>query len=205
MVEVLGYVASAVIVLSLTMTSILRLRLIGLFGAALFAVYGYLVDAFPVVLTNLVILGLHVFFLWRAWMDEEFFTLLEVRPESHYLEQFLEFHGEDIRRFQPAFVHDPAAASFALFILRDMVPAGVLRGRPQPGGVLDVELDYVTPRYRDMKAARFLFDYNRGAFFSRGITALSAVAETDAHRRYLERIGFHGTGAADRFELRLPA
>lgn len=202
MVELLGYVASGVIVLSLTMTSILRLRLVGLVGATLFATYGVLVDAFPVVLTNVVILGLHLFFLWKAWTDDEYFTLLEVRPDSYYLDQFLTFHGDDIRTYQPQFAHDADGGGLALFILRDMVPAGLLLGRSQDPGVLDVELDYVTPRYRDLKAARFLFDHNRAAFLGRGIDTLRAEAETDAHRRYLERIGFSAV-TGDRFELSL--
>ncbi len=136
------------------------------------------------------IIGLHLYFLWRAWSDEEYFTLLEVRSDSYYLDQFLKFHNDDIRTFQPTFRHDPGEATFALFILRDMVPAGLLLGAPEANGVLDVELDYVTPRYRDMKVARFLFEYNHDAFIERGIRSLRAVAETDQHHRYLERIGF---------------
>lgn len=202
MIELLGYVASSVIVVSLMMTSILRLRVIGLVGAALFALYGYLVGAFPVVATNLVILGLHAFFLWREWTDDEYFTLLEVRPDSLYLGQFLTFHRDDIRAFQPGFAHDPGDARLALFILRDMVPAGLLLGRTSRDGVLDVELDYVTPKYRDLKTARFLFLHNRREFAERGIATLRAKAETEAHRSYLRRVGFAPV-AGDRFELRL--
>lgn len=204
MTELLGYAASAVIVLSLTRTSLLRLRLIGLMGAALFAVYGFLVAALPVVLTNFVIIGLHLFFLWRAWTDEEYFTLLEVRSDSFYLQQFLEFYRSDIATFQPRFAHDPDTSSFAMFILRDMVPAGLILGTPRRGGELKLELDYVTPRYRDMKAARFVFDINRDTFTSRGIRTLRATPETPEHRRYLERIGFSDEGAGG-YELEIGA
>lgn len=204
MTELLGYIASGVIVISLMMTSLLRLRIIGLVGASLFAIYGYLVDAFPVVVTNLVILGLHVFFLWREWNDDEYFTLLEVRPDSHYLEQFLSFYRDDIRSLQPSFAHDPQPVGLALFILRDMVPAGLLLGRAGPEGVLDVDLDYVAPKYRDLKTARFLFRHNRQEFAERGIGTLRARAETDVHRSYLRRVGFAPV-AGDRFELQLEA
>ncbi|HSF84474.1 MAG TPA: hypothetical protein VLG28_02285 [Acidimicrobiia bacterium] len=202
MTELLGYVASAVIVLSLTRTSLLRLRLIGLVGAVLFAAYGFLVSALPVVLTNFVIIGLHAFFLWRAWTDEEYFTLLEVRPDSFYLQQFLDFYRSDIATFQPRFDHDPHRSTFSMFILRDMVPAGLILGSPRRGGELELELDYVTPRYRDMKAARFVFETNRDAFTSRGIGTLRATPETPEHRKYLERIGFSNDGG-DAYELRL--
>ena len=190
MIEVLGYVASAVVILSLTMTSIVRLRIVGLVGSLLFAAYGVLVGALPVVATNAVIFGLHVFFLWRAFNVEEFFTLLEVRPESRYLGQFLEYYRSDISRFQPHFAFTPTEDHVTLFVLRDMVPAGLFIGLPTGGGSLDVQLDYVIPRFRDLKVADFLFRSNRRVFAAHGIARLSARADTDAHRKYLERIGF---------------
>jgi len=189
-IELLGYLASAVIIASLTMRSFLWLRIVGLVGAVLFATYGYLVDAIPVVVTNLVIIGLHSFFLWRAYRDEEFFTLLEVRPDSRYLDQFLSFYSNDIARFQPDYAFAPTSDHLALFILRDMVPAGLFIGRPSGNGVLEVELDYVIPRFRDLKAARFLFERNKSVFTEGGVATLRALAGTDAHRKYLIRIGF---------------
>jgi hypothetical protein len=190
MIQVLGYVASAVIILSLTMSSLLRLRLVGVVGATLFATYGILVQAWPVVATNVIILGLHAFYLWRAWTDDEYFTLLEVRPESLYLQQFLEFYGTDIRSFQPEFSYAPAAGHFTMFILRDMVPAGLFIARPPDGAVMNVDLDYVIARYRDLKPARFLFHANRAVFEQRGVDLLRATAKTEAHRKYLEKVGF---------------
>lgn len=194
MIELLGYLASAVIIASLTMRSFLWLRIVGLAGALLFATYGFLVDAIPVVVTNLVIIGLHTYFLWRAYRDEEFFTLLEVLPDSRYLHQFLSFYADDIARFQPGYAFAPTSDHFALFILRDMVPAGLLIGRPSGGDALEVELDYVIPPFRDLKAARFLFERNRRVFIDRGFVRLHTSAETDAHRKYLHRIGFVDSG-----------
>lgn len=190
MIEFLGYVASAVIVLSLTMTSLLRLRIIGLAGATLFATYGVLVEAWPVVATNAVILGLHVYFLWKAWTDEEYFTLLEVRPESMYLREFLSFHGAEIQQFQPDFTYVPDEADLTLFILRDMVPAGLFIGRDIGGSSMAADLDYVIARYRDLKPARFLFHTNRDVFARRGVELLRATAATGAHKKYLEKVGF---------------
>jgi hypothetical protein len=202
-IELLGYLASAVIIASLTMRSFVWLRIVGLVGAVMFAVYGLLVEAIPVVVTNAVIIGLHSFFLWRAYRDEEFFTLLEVQPDSRYLHQFLEFHRNDIARFQPGYTFSPTAEHLTLFILRDMVPAGLFIGRPAADAVLEVELDYVIPQFRDLKAARFLFGRNRAVFLNRGATRLHATAETEAHRRYLLRVGFEPVDDGG-LELRLP-
>jgi len=48
LLELVGYAASALIAISLMMSSILRLRLINLAGAAAFATYGLLIRAYPV-------------------------------------------------------------------------------------------------------------------------------------------------------------
>ena len=103
MIEVLGYVASLTVVISLSMSSVLRLRMIGLVGSILFCIYALLVGAYPVAATNAVIIGLHGFRLWQWWTDEEYFSLLEVQPDSVYLNEFLEFHADEIAHFQPEF------------------------------------------------------------------------------------------------------
>ena len=59
MIEILGYVASLTVVVSLAMSSVLRLRMIGLVGSTLFAVYALAVGAIPVAIANVVIIGLH--------------------------------------------------------------------------------------------------------------------------------------------------
>ena len=47
-VEVVGYVASALVALSFAMRSVVKLRTVSLVGSAIFAVYGALIGAWPV-------------------------------------------------------------------------------------------------------------------------------------------------------------
>jgi len=194
-VELLGYLASAILIFSLTRRSVVWLRIIGLVGAALFAVYALLVGAIPVAITNGVIICIHSYFLWQAYRYQEFFSLLEVQPSSPYLGQFLDFHRADIARYQPDFDFALTGDDMPFLVLRDMVPAGVFIGRETAPGVVAVRVDYVTPQYRDLKTARFLFR-RPGPLEEHGITTVTAAAVTDAHRRYLTRLGFEPTGPA---------
>ncbi|MEM7111949.1 MAG: YgjV family protein [Chloroflexota bacterium] len=50
--ELIGYSASIMVATSLTMRSLLKLRLINLVGSFLFVVYGLLIGAWPVVVLN---------------------------------------------------------------------------------------------------------------------------------------------------------
>ena len=65
MIEVLGFAGSALIVISLTMKSIVRLRIVGVIGALAFVAYGVSLQAWPVVATNCVTFSIHVVHLRR--------------------------------------------------------------------------------------------------------------------------------------------
>ncbi len=62
-IELIGYIGSGLIVLSVTRTSILKLRLLGLAGSIGFIGYGVLISKWPIVLTNIIISGVHLYFL----------------------------------------------------------------------------------------------------------------------------------------------
>jgi hypothetical protein len=186
--EVVGYVASAIVVLSLMMKSILRLRLIGLAGSLAFFAYGVLIGSIPIAITNVVIMGIHLFFLRKLLGSTEIFSTLRVNPESRYLQRFLEFHAEQIERFQPGFAYSPVPETLPVFILRDMIPAGLLVTLPHADGSLEVQLDYATPQYRDFKLGRFVYSIESAVFGDP--TCAWSDMWSEAHTHYLERMGF---------------
>lgn len=89
--------------------------------------YGYLIDAWPVVWTNVVIVLIHLHFLREIRRSDEYFKVLEVRRESNYLRYFLEHYAEDIEGAWPGFGGRPGADALTLYILRNLVPAGLFR------------------------------------------------------------------------------
>ncbi|MEL0640006.1 uroporphyrinogen decarboxylase [Pseudoalteromonas aliena] len=50
--EYLGYIASALLVASLTMTDVVKLRWYNMFGCMVFTAYGVAIGAVPVIFTN---------------------------------------------------------------------------------------------------------------------------------------------------------
>jgi hypothetical protein len=188
--EIVGYAASALVVLSLAMTSVVRLRLISLAGSVVFVVYGVLIDAVPIVITNVAIAGLNVWFLRNELGGRRDLGAIPVPVDSPYLSDFLRFHLADIRRFQPDFeLPEPADDLVALLLMRDGLPAGALIGR-QVGRELHVLLDHVTKPYRDSQISTWLYGKGSGVFRKLGVDRLVTAAGTDAHRPYLERMGF---------------
>lgn len=199
--ELIGYLGSALVVTSLAMRSILKLRWIGLAGAITFVTYGYLINAWPIVWTNLVIVLIHTHFLREIRRSGEYFKVLEVRRESNYLRYFLEHYAADIEKVWPGFAYLPREDVLTLFILRDLVPAGLFVGRVLDPETLEIELDYAIPGYRDFKIGRYL--YSRGALEARGYRTIIATASGDPATDYLSRMGFERTPGDGTWILRL--
>ncbi|HEX7707588.1 MAG TPA: hypothetical protein VF701_14120 [Thermoanaerobaculia bacterium] len=191
--EILGYAASVLIATSLMMRSIVRLRIFNLAGAATFSLYGFLIGAIPVGVLNLLTASINIVQLIRLRRRREIFRILEVRPEAQYLNYFLEFQKEDIGRFFPTFrvtaEESLDGERVALFVLRDLVPAGVLLGTIREGR-FEIDLDYVVPQYRDLKIGQFLFRDEADFFRRRGVREIVCPAFSRIHEGYLERIGF---------------
>ncbi|MDX1530406.1 MAG: hypothetical protein R3362_02665 [Rhodothermales bacterium] len=200
--DLIGYVASALVAVSLMMSSILRLRIINLLGATVFTAYGFLIHAYPVAAVNLFIVFVNLYYLRGLRRTEELFRLLEVPPDSEYVRVFLTFYADEIRRFVPGFAGLPERNPLALFVLRDLVPAGLLLGEVE-GHTLHVRLDFVIPPYRDFKVARYLFVEQAAFFRERGITEVVSPPGTAKHEAYLRKLGFEPPtgGASDGYRL----
>ena len=65
--ELLGYSASVLVALSLSMRSLLKLRLINLSGAMLFTIYGLVIGALPVAALNLFIVLANIYYLYQMF------------------------------------------------------------------------------------------------------------------------------------------
>jgi hypothetical protein len=200
--QLLGYAASVLIAISLMQRSVKRLRIINLVGATTFAIYGFLIGALPVGLLNTMTASINVYQLIRLRRRKEIFRILEVKHDSQYLEHFLEFERKDISRFIPEFRFQPESTSIAIFVLRDLVPAGLLLGDLRREK-LYVHLDYAVAQYRDQKIGNYLFVERADYFRAHGVKEFISPAGAGEHPKYLERMGFTPVGDGVNYRLGL--
>lgn len=201
MVELVGYLGSVFVVTSLLMTRILRLRTISLLGSITFLIYAVLIGSIPIAITNVVLMVINITFLIRATRATEWFFLLEVRPESLYLAEFLRFYGDDIAGRHPDWDGEIQSEDVTALVLRDMQPAMALVARPE-GDEMHVRLDYGAPRFRDYRMGRFLYGSNLDFFTEKGFSRVSVEPVSDHQRQYLSKMGFSETDPG-RYELAL--
>lgn len=190
-IEIIGYVASILIVASLAMTSVVRLRVLSLLGSIAYVSYGVALGAWPIVLANAVIAVLNIWNLYRVLTSTQGLGVSPIAVDAPYLADFLDAHRADIDKFQPGV--RPEAGDQAWLFLRDGLPVGALVGRVE-GADFEVKLDYVRPPFRDAKLGAWLFGEGFGKLGLSGVRTILANAGTPDHRRYLRGIGFTGDG-----------
>lgn len=187
--EIIGYAASVLIAISLMMRSLIRFRIINGIGALVFVIYGLLIKAYPIAFLNGIIVLIDLYYLLQMLRRQAFFMLMEVAYNSRYLQFFLNFHKNDIRRFFPSYNYDPQENDMVFFILRNTMPAGLVIIRPNKnqGKIL---LDYALKDFRDFTLGAFIFDDHADLLIQRGIKTLEARGEVPSHTHYLRQMGF---------------
>jgi hypothetical protein len=200
-IDVLGWSGSALLVYSILQTRLLRLRALNLVASSSLLVFNALIEVWPMVAMNAVLASINavkIVQLLRQQHDDAVFDVIEVRPESMYLQHVLDNHREDIARFQPDLDWQPGRPeSHAFVVVRgdETVVAVLLRAE---GDVAHVQLDYVTPRYRDFSPGEFVWRRSsvlRERGFRRVMTPPNMVDP------YYPRLGFEPSG--DRYVLEL--
>lgn len=64
-IELVGYSASILIAVSLTMTDMFKLRIINSIGCLIFVIYGINVGAYPVALANAIVIYINIYNLYK--------------------------------------------------------------------------------------------------------------------------------------------
>ncbi len=202
-VDALGWFGSALLIFSLLQARILRLRVLNTVACVILVGFNAVIGVWPMVAMNVVLAGINLFFIARMLRergDETAYAVLAVREDDAYLRHFLDVHRTDIDRFFPVYTAATGTARSAYLVQHGDETAGVIVVRDAGEGTAQVELDYVTPRFRDFAPGEFVF--RRSGLFTeagyrRVVTAPGMVAP------YYDRLGFTRTG--DSYSLELPA
>lgn len=190
--EWLGYSASFIIVISLLMSSIIKLRWVNLAGAVMFCIYGFMIGSIPVCASNAIIGAIDIYYLFKIYTEKEYFRVLEIKKGDLYLKHFLAYYKNDIKYFFPDFnfncCEDENTVSF--YILRNMITAGVFMGTKTEDGSLMVIMDFAVPEYRDFKIGSYIYGENEKYFAHLGYKSFCAETRTEKHQTYLVKMGF---------------
>lgn len=190
-IEIIGYIGSVLVAISLMMKNIFYLRRINFLGAATFASYGLMVGAIPVFVLNGFIALVDIYYILDEKKQKEYFTLLSIEQSNNsLLKKFISFYMDDIKKFFPNFDKSKIEEDKSFFILRNLIPVGLFAYKELNDKEILIELDYAIPDYRDLKNARFVYFAQSNHFSKKGYEILHAESNVDEHKKYLKKIGF---------------
>ena len=194
--DMFGWVSSILVVWSLMQARVLRFRWMNLIGAAMATVVNAMLGIWPFAAMNGVIAVIDAYWIWRLTRerhDADVYDVVEVGIDDAYLLHVLRVNAEDVAATHPAFsMGDIAvgagAGRSAFLVLRGDETVGMVLVRDAGAGVGQVELDYVTERFRDFTPGEFVYRRS-GVFADRGFTKLVADAGPGTSDHY-GRVGF---------------
>ena len=184
--EIFGYIGSALVVISMLMSSIVKLRIINSIGSFISFVYALLCGAKPLALMNICLIIINLYGLYKLLRSKKAYELVKGTGEESFVRYFLERYGDDIRKFFPDFRKEEAAGQKAFLTCCGDEPAGLMLG-DEKGGTLDILVDYTTPKYRDSSVAKYLYEKMEEESISE--LRFSRNAST-VHLLFLKRMGF---------------
>ena len=185
-IETIGYLGSALVLVSFLMASVVKLRVINSAGGLIFAVYALLIHSYPTALMNFCLVGINLYYLARQRHPDRHYTLIEEKKDSPVLQAFLRHYGQDIEGCFPGLEIETEDADVVCLVCHNMTPAGILLGKRREGGALEILLDYSTPEYRDCSVGKYL--YSR--LPELGVDSLTYSREPLKHEEYLRKMGF---------------
>jgi len=202
--DLVGWCGSALLVVSLMQARVLRFRILNLVACVVLTGFNAALEIWPMVAMNVVLTLInlwHIRKLVATRHDEAVFEVLEVAPGDEYLRHVLRIHEADILKYQPDLVWDGAAPGrLAFLVQRGDETVGVVLVRDDGDGVARVQLDYVTPRYRDFSPGEFVWRRStvlRERGFHRVVTPAHMVGA------YYGRLGFERDTDTDAWSLDL--
>jgi len=203
LIEWIGYAASTLVLISLSLSSLVKLRIYNFFGSSIFSFYGFYIGALPVGIMNLLIALFNIYYLRFLLFKKELFDVIKANEQDEFLNLYLDYHRKDIERYFPQFNHSKVKDGLILLALRDAKVAGVFLVSAPENNEVEIVLDYVTPEYRDYKTGRFLLQKYQQQYAQSIVTSLACRSSNSKHINYLKKMGFVATETKDRYVFSL--
>lgn len=191
---ILGYAASILLAISLLVNNDLKFRWLNTGGCTFFIVYGIIIHAFPVILTNTLLLLINVVYLIKLYNAKEDFDLIEFNGGEKLVHKFLAFYKNDINKYFPEYLHEENEQNLNFVVLRDLVIANIFVARLDGNGNASVQLNYTVEKYRDYKVGEFIFNREQRFLIGKGVRAIHYQnVSNKQHEKFIKVMGFTRT------------
>ncbi len=100
-IEAIGYIGSALVLISMLMTSVVKLRFINTVGSLIFTGYALMIQSYPTAAMNFCLALINIYNLIKLFRNKKEYSVIKVRPDNALISHFFGLYEEDIRKFFP--------------------------------------------------------------------------------------------------------
>ena len=177
LIEAFGYLGSLLVLVSMLMTSVVKLRIINTIGSVIFTIYAFIIKSYPTAFMNLCLVIINLRFLWKMSRTDKEYEIIKTDGSDALLNHLLDYYHDDIMKCFPGISYDTKKA--------DQIYVGMALGK-RDGDSLELSLDYSIPEFRDFSIGAYLLSNLK----KEGIKKVVYRGPDENHLNYLKRLGF---------------
>ncbi len=207
--EFMGWAAAACITLGLLKKNLKYERILLLTGSGLFIFYSYVIGAWPMLAATLIVSGVMMYSLLLCRQVELDFTLIKLNSDAPatVLKKFLYTYRDDLEKWAPGFnlIHTDGTLASDVhleLVLHQVEIAGLFMYRVVREGEIEILLDYLIPKYRELEAATFVYASQESYFRQKGFYNFSMRSSVPSVQKQILKMGFERSPQDSDFFLR---
>jgi hypothetical protein len=184
-IEAIGYLGSALVLVSFLMASVVKLRVVNTIGSVIFTAYAFIIHSYPTAIMNVCLVLINIYYLVKMSNTKVDYSIVRVNTKDALVSYLLRFYSADIMDCFPETLLDFSESNLGYVVCHNGKPVSLFFGK-EKDGVVDIDLDYSIPEYRDFSIGKYLLDKLPGE----GIRSLIYRGSDENHKAYLLKMGY---------------
>ena len=191
LIEFIGYIGSFLVIVSMLMTSLIKLRVINTIGSVIFAIYALIIHSYPTAIMQFCLIIINVINLYNLFKNKKEYSVIKLSKNDNFINYFESFYKNDINKFFPENFNLSMAEEHYM-VCCGSNPAGILSANLVSENELNVILDYASPSYRDCSVGKHLYNYLAQNGIKKLIVKNADFSDKtqNIHSKYLKKMGF---------------
>lgn len=190
LIELIGYTGSLLVVISMLMTSVKKLRVVNTVGSVIFTAYALIIHSYPTAFMNFCLIIINIVNLTKLVKAEKTYSVIECYKDETIVQLYLKQNLSDIKKFFPEFNPENSNHDLTFLVCTGSVPIGIAIGKMCSENSISIELDYTIPSHRDYSVSKFLYQYIAK---KHSISKVIFEGKFTVNDSYLEKNDFHKT------------
>ncbi|SFP64867.1 inner membrane protein [Butyrivibrio proteoclasticus] len=188
-IEAIGYLGSALVLVSFLMASVVKLRVVNTIGSVIFTTYAFIIHSYPTAIMNVCLVLINIYYLVKMSNTKVDYSIVRVNSKDALVGYLLRYYSADIQNCFPENLMDFSESNIGYVVCHNGKPVSLFFGKEKDGTV-DIELDYSIPEYRDFSIGKYLVE----KFPEEGIKKLIYRGPDKNHKTYLMKMGYKKNG-----------